>query len=89
MIVEITQEMIEERGSEEVSAFWTKGGRVSIIAYLYHHAVFFGHLSPFPLTIKMPCGNEYFFKKEKDIPSKSMPCKCGDETHYIFKYLYN
>ena len=44
-------------------------------------------MSPSPiLVIQMPCGGRAEYKTDADIPDKSVPCPCGDPTHWLIRY---
>lgn len=43
-------------------------------------------VSPWPLRVGMPCGQSIDFSIGAELPSHSMPCPCGDETHWFIKY---
>jgi len=87
MIINVEGDIIAPDGN--IYALWSFMGKMSILEYLYILAGFQKEMSPFPLQINMPCGKEYHYESEASIPSKSIPCRCGDETHYVFKYFHN
>jgi hypothetical protein len=73
---------------EPVCALWSSQGKITVLAYLYQLANYKNE-SLFPLCIEMPCGEKYIFKNEDSIPLKSLPCRCKDEMHFVFKYFHN
>jgi hypothetical protein len=45
-------------------------------------------MSPSPiLVVQMPCGGRVEYKTKADIPATSVPCPCGDPTHWLIKYV--
>jgi len=38
------------------------------------------------LLIKMPCGETINFRTLDDIQRSTVPCPCGDPTHYLIMY---
>ncbi len=43
-----------------------------------------GVIAGFDIT--MPCGYSRSFTNNCDIPFEDLPCKCGQEGHYLIKY---
>ena len=86
MIIEVDIDLIPD--SEPIYVLWNEQGKISMLAFLHQYANYRNE-ELFPLHIKMPCGEEYIFKNANSIPSKSLPCRCGDEKHFVFKYFHN
>ncbi len=66
--------------------------RPTLLEYLKGLCSQFGlkvpHLAGGPLlTIKLPCGSEARYDTEGDIPDVSVPCPCGNPTHWLIKYV--
>lgn len=41
--------------------------------------------APF-LEVRMPCGTRSSYQTRDDIPSESVPCPCGDASHWVIRY---
>jgi len=80
---------IKEDGSDyKIYAFWCYEGRDALRQFIENCAEMENE-DVFPLKIEMPCGEKYEFLMWEEIPTNSLPCRCGNENHYIFKYFYH
>lgn len=52
-----------------------RGGRQGMVDLLAERR---GNSRKPALAITMPCGERYEFKKPADLPTETLPCRCGD-----------
>lgn len=63
---------------------------VDYIAFMIETQLSQGYRKEHPdgpiLSINMPCGNKLAITARTEIPLESVPCPCGDATHWFIKY---
>ena len=39
------------------------------------------------LEIRMPCGAVHWWESLETVPEQSVPCRCGDPSHFALRYF--